>query len=367
MNHTEEIDIIYWTKWFGGNQWEDYKIDQCNLPYTCKMTHDRTKAVNSSVIVFHASDLDNLKDMPEQVDDRAWVYHNAEAPKDTPDILDVMQYSMTYRLDSDFPWGYLDQSQLLSSLERPLVKEKNKTKEEGAHVAWIVSNCKATNDRHLYVKELSKYIDIDIYGHCLNNKEFPENTTTIDLISKYDFYLSIENSNCKDYVTEKLSNAFLAGTVPIVDGPSDYRPFIPDTHSVIRIDGFETPNDLADYLKKLIKDKELYEAYVSYRRPGGLSKEFKNTLEIYKQGVCGLCTLAYERHTNMSNYYPGKKIYLDNTCVSHKHKHFGYSDTLMLYIPVMVVTLAISYFLVKLFRSRFYGWLGYKRTAAADE
>jgi hypothetical protein len=56
------IPIIYWTKWFDMNQWEGYTIDKCNLLYTCKITHDRSKTTDTSVIIFHASDL--TKDMP---------------------------------------------------------------------------------------------------------------------------------------------------------------------------------------------------------------------------------------------------------------------------------------------------------------
>jgi hypothetical protein len=333
------IPIIYWTKWFDKNQWEGYTIDKCNLPYTCKITHDRTKVTNTSVIVFHASDL--TKDMPPLTKDRAWVYHNAEAPKNQADIINQMQYSMTYRLDSDFPWGYLERDYLLREMQKPLV---NKRKKE-TPVAWIVSNCKATNYRHHYVRELKKWIDVDIYGHCMNNQPFPKDTSTIDLISQYHFYLSLENSNCKDYVTEKLSNAYVAGTVPIVDGPSDYGPFIPNTHSVIRIDDFESPKTLAVYLKKLLAEKKEYEAYLDYRKPGGISKRFKATLDQFEQSRCDLCTLAYERHTDITNnYYPGKKIYLDNTCIAHKHFRFTSTDVWRIYVPLTAVLLLVAYF-----------------------
>jgi hypothetical protein len=368
MDNTTTIPIIYWTKWFNSDQWEGYAIDKCNLPYTCKITHNRTKVVDSSVLIFHASDMNDEKDMPPLSKSRAWVYHNAEAPKNTPKIIDQMQYSMTYRLDSDFPWGYLEKQSLLPVMETPLVQE-GRMKKKAAPVAWIVSNCKASNYRDHYVKELSKWIDVDIYGHCMNNQVFPDNTTTSDLISNYYFYLSMENSNCKDYVTEKLSNAYIAGVVPIVDGPSDYSPFIPNTRSVIRIDDFDTPKDLATYLKALLLDSNLYNEYLSYRRPDGLSDQFKNTLNAFEQGRCDLCTLAYQRHTNMSLYYPGKKIYLDNTCVSHKHFSYrNYSDILTFYIPLLLLAFGLILFLsIKYqWRGRRFVGSGYKKTATID-
>jgi hypothetical protein len=39
----------------------------------------------------------------------------------------------------------------------------------------------------------------------------------VDLGKKYKFYMSHENGDCEDYITEKLfRNAFLSGMVPIV-------------------------------------------------------------------------------------------------------------------------------------------------------
>ncbi|RCI06298.1 Alpha 1,3 fucosyltransferase [Rhizopus stolonifer] len=345
----EIISIIYWTTWFGEKQWEGYNIDNCGLPYTCQFTHDRDRATNTSVYVFHASDL-TKKDMPPARHDRAWVYHNAEAPKnDQADLINQMQYSMTYRLDSDFPWGYLEQKQLLPSMTTPIVAAKPKRR---ASVAWIVSNCKASNYRHHFVRKLAQYIDIDIYGHCMNNQPFPDDTSTVELMSQYHFYLSIENSNCKDYVTEKLSNAYLAGTVPIVDGPSDYGPFIPNTHSVIRIDEFPSPKALADHLHKVLNNKSLYDHYLDYRKTG-LSERFKATLQAFEQGRCNLCQLAHQRHQDMANnYYPGKKIYLDNTCIAHKHYRPYYSATWRAFVPLFLLTclLVLYFFRKKLMR-----------------
>lgn len=329
------------------SQWEDFTIDNCNLPYTCKMTHDRTKRIDSSVLIFHASDMSNNLELPPLAKDRAWVYHSAEAPHYTPKEFAHMQYSMTYRLDSDFPWGYLDEKTLLPTMESAVAK-----KETGATIAWIVSNCKASNDRHHYVNELSRWIDVDIYGHCNSNKIFPDNTSTVELVSQYYFYLSFENSNCKDYVTEKLSTAYLAGVVPVVDGPSDYGPFIPNTHSVIRIDDFASPRELAEHLKMLLNNKSLYNEYLSFRRPGGVSDRFKKTLRAFEQGRCDLCTLAYERHTNMSQYYPGKKIYLDNTCVTHKHFNYKRVDVMANYAGVSLIALCILFFIFRLYNNR---------------
>ena len=358
------VPIIYWSKWFDTDHWEGFSIDHCNMSYTCQMTHDRTQALPSSVTIFHASDI-NRKGFvfPKQEEGAAWVYHDAEAPHyQTKDVLDRMHYTMTYRLDSDFPWGYLKAQQLMDVMETPPPLPRPKQK---ASIAWIVSNCKASNDRHHYVKELMRYIDVDVYGHCLNNKAWPPETpTVVELIGSYPFYLAFENSNCKDYVTEKLANAYLAGVVPIVDGPSDYAPFIPSTHAVIRIDAFSHPSELANHIKTLLANQTLYNTYLDYKRPGGLSAQFKKTLQSFDQGQCDLCRLAYERHVNMETaYYPGKKVFLDNTCVYNKHYRFKHA-TMRIYLLLTVAFLAVLTCLLLANKRRLKRWTPVRTTTS---
>ncbi len=70
---------------------------------------------------------------------------------------------------------------------------------------WIASKCDAHNMRERYVQELSKYIDVDVYGKC--GVETCDSEGKRDCLQKavgdYKFYLAFENSNCYDYITEK--------------------------------------------------------------------------------------------------------------------------------------------------------------------
>ena len=77
-------------------------------------------------------------------------------------------------------------------------------------VAWFVSNCYAGNGRQKYASELQKHVAVDIYGACGNMKCPRGNKQCFDMLKKdYKFYLAFENSNCKDYITEKVYwNAF---------------------------------------------------------------------------------------------------------------------------------------------------------------
>ena len=73
-------------------------------------------------------------------------------------------------------------------------------------MAWFVSNCGEKNNRRKYAKELQKYIPVEIYGKC-GTKKCPRSKKTecFEMLDRdYKFYLAFENSNCKDYIIEKL-------------------------------------------------------------------------------------------------------------------------------------------------------------------
>ena len=71
----------------------------------------------------------------------------------------------------------------------------------------MVSHCGTNNHREEYVKELQKHIGVDIYGQCgnltcprQNEGRWVSGPVCYEMIGKkYKFYLSFENSFCKDY------------------------------------------------------------------------------------------------------------------------------------------------------------------------
>ncbi|KAI8143073.1 hypothetical protein BJV82DRAFT_515886 [Fennellomyces sp. T-0311] len=149
---------------------------------------------------------------------------------------------------------------------RPLPMNFLQTKSRKAPIVWIARNCAATSGRQNYVEQLMKYVEVDSYGDCLNNQKFPEDKSRMELMGEYKFYLAIENANCEDYVTEKLFDTFAASTVPIVDGPDSYEGFIPDRKSVIRMDAFPDPRDLANYINYLDQNDDAYLEHLAFRK-----------------------------------------------------------------------------------------------------
>ena len=69
------------------------------------------------------------------------------------------------------------------------------------------------------------------------------------ILDEHKFYLSFENSVCRDYITEKIYLR-LGKVLPVVLKRSTYSGFIPDD-AFIAADDFKCPEDLAKHLKCL--------------------------------------------------------------------------------------------------------------------
>ena len=111
---------------------------------------------------------------------------------------------------------------------------------------------------------------MDIYGSCGSLKCPRRDSECIEMLKTYKFYLAFENSNCRDYVTEKLfMNALQNGVVPIVMGASveDYAAIAPP-HSFLHVDNYNSPADLANHLEILAKDENLYNEFLEWRTQG---------------------------------------------------------------------------------------------------
>lgn len=118
---------------------------------------------------------------------------------------DSINWTSTYRHDSDIvapyeKWAYYDP--LVTKVEK---LHRNYAENKTKKVAMFVSNCITRNNRLAYANELAKYISVDIYGVCgkLVCPKINKEKCFRMLNEDYKFYLSFENSNCIDYVTEK--------------------------------------------------------------------------------------------------------------------------------------------------------------------
>ena len=168
---------------------------------------------------------------------------------------DDINITMGYRKDGNVfcPYFYMKPMDYHKYKPRIPLIEKRKS------IAWMVSNCRPDSGRDLYVKELQKHIDIDVYGRC-GNYTCDDTQTCFRMFEKtYKFYLAFENNICLDYYTEKLGNPLRHEIVPIVFGGANYTGDFPE-HSLINVVDYPSPRDLAKYLNAITED-EFYEYF----------------------------------------------------------------------------------------------------------
>ncbi len=214
-----------------------------------------------------------------------WVVHDKEPPHISHFPFNfIINYTATYRRDSTIvtPYAYFVPFPNASKYQT-FPPKQNFAAGKNKSVVWFVSNCRPANNRMGYAQELAKHIDVDIYGGCGNLSCKNQCWGLEDKV--YKFYLAFENTNCKDYITEKFFvNALQHKIVPIVMGahPDEYRKVAP-LNSYIHVDDFESPKELAAYLHKLNNDDQLYNNYFRWK---GSGKFMTNT-----KFWCRLCAL----------------------------------------------------------------------------
>ena len=200
---------------------------------------------------------------------------------------------------------------------------------------WFVSRCQTPNGREKYVEELSKYIQIDIYGKCGTHKDpcrhvkgYYEQARCLNgLFNDYKFYIAFENCNCDGYITEKFFKfyredlIFKVDIVPIAMGASleEYEKSAPKQPSFIFAPSYPSPKALADYLLYLNFNQTAYleyfewkyELYANLRRiPENYLLYSKSELFLKPQYFNPMCEFCLQLHnkTFMSEKRPALKI-----------------------------------------------------------
>lgn len=293
-----------------------YTIDKGECPVNCIFTTERKYLHSADALLFDTclTGPTEYRDVPiffpEKREGQHWIWFAYEQQYYFPmmqeeSYMSKFDFKMTYHQDSlvhisfTCPWGGLN-----TFLDPPPKKDKKKL------AVLMASNCNTggATERTEYVKELMKYMDIDSVGHCLHNKDMPQPDTRrshgdkirekINIISEYKFLLAFENNNhVNDYVTEKMTNAYQAGTVPVYWGAPNVDDWVIGDHSIIKTTDFASAKDLADYLNFLNDNEEEYMKYFAWKNKG-LSPSFQQLLDdclFYAE--CRLCkkTCHYEK------------------------------------------------------------------------
>lgn len=125
---------------------------------------------------------------------------------------------------------------------------------------FLYSNANAVTGRDRFMELLSQYKKVDSGGRYRNN--IGESVTNkIKWQSDYKFTIAFENSITPGYVTEKLIDAYAAGTVPIYMGdPYILEDINPD--SLIFCKSQEDFDEVLETVKRIDQDDELYKKMI---------------------------------------------------------------------------------------------------------
>lgn len=257
--------ILFYTSFFG-EPVNLAAIPKCAAPV--EWTNDRRRISEAAAVVFHLPDFREIGDArkyPGQV----WVAWSMESVVNYPRMNDprVMRrfdMTMTYESGSDVWAPYLPAASWWEAAQRRPIPSKT----ESAPAVHFQSSTIDRSGRAAFAAELAQAMAIDSYGRHRPTRSLdgPDlgAQTKIETIGRYRFCLALENSIAPDYVTEKIFDPLLAGTVPVYLGAPNVRDFVP-AHSYIDATAFGTPAKLASYLQHLVETPQEYEAYFAWR------------------------------------------------------------------------------------------------------
>ena len=122
----------------------------------------------------------------------------------------------------------------------------------------VISNSYKANFRINFINILNKYKKVDMGGLYRNNIG-GQVKNKIKFLSSYKFSLAMENSNGDGYVSEKIIQSFIAGTIPIYYGDNLVDEYF-NPKSFIFIKGEKDIDNKIEYIKSIDNDNEKYKS-----------------------------------------------------------------------------------------------------------
>ena len=321
-NYNTTKDILWFNKppWMNISQQNKFLRNNCTY-LNCQMSTNKTNLQKYSAIIYALTE--NAIYLPpisrrDRNPDQMWIFFYSESPINQGRLelrhknwRNTMNWSMSYNMDADIfrPYGYLIQNtKIINSNYSAIFHRKTK------QVAWAVSHCDAPSRRDEYVAELVRHgIQVDIFGKC-GNMPYHDGTKLKQLISgQYKFFLSFENSFCKDYFTEKFINYYNLDVILIVRGGLDYDKYLPN-NTFINTAHFSSAKHLADYIVNVASTEHVYTGYLQ-------RKSRYTARHVYEmpQTPCMLCEKLNKLNEN-------RKTYTDHVTYVHDRKCWSPND-----------------------------------------
>lgn len=169
---------------------------------------------------------------------------------------------------------------------------------------FVYSNNIASKEREEFFNLLSEYKQVDSGGRYLNNIGGPVENK-YEFQRQYKFSIAFENSSTDGYVTEKILQAFAAGTIPIYWG----SPSIADEFNEKAFINCHAYSSFEEVVKKVIEIDQNDELFYQYlREPIGNENNFPEyPLEDYEKYIVHICSQTPRVAMRRSNIMYGLK------------------------------------------------------------
>lgn len=297
--------ILQWTPMFEqGTIIGDRKcLETCSAK--CEITDNKSEIENVDAVEFHLSDIwtkrwrigsTSVIEFPQyRTPDQVWILGNMEPPPHLWGNIRILNgkfnWTKWYRNDADILWPYGEVREYNKTEQvkaAATFKDRNFHKEKSKEILVRISNCFDPGQRYRIIDELETFIHVEKYGKCYNKicgeTTDPTDSSCVDLMKKYKFYLAFENDYCRDYVTEKYWHTLERNQIPIVNWKEfDRAKFIPNSY--INIFDFDSIEHLAQYLKHVSINETLYNSYFKYKK-----------LYTNQRSTCNACSVCHALH-----------------------------------------------------------------------
>ena len=143
----------------------------------------------------------------------------------------------------------------IDKIRKRFIKNINR-KKFCAAVISDTSEIFSNNFRLKFIEQLNNYKQIDMGGRYKNNVG-GKVKNKIEFLTSYKFSIAMENTNGDGYVSEKIIDSFLAGTIPIYYGNYNVDEYI-NPKSYILIKGEKDIKRKIDYIIEIDNNEEKY-------------------------------------------------------------------------------------------------------------
>ncbi|KAL6743662.1 hypothetical protein Aduo_016679 [Ancylostoma duodenale] len=313
-NPEKHVVIYAATKFFRMDVTTERFLSKCHSTKGfCRISENPADIDKADAILFHNADYSPSAVPKPRKFSRPHVLWSLESP--TNDHLrpepHVINWTMTFRRDADiwYPYGHFRRSKTSGSVDFDAIwrmKQKDKT------ATWLASNCGTSNSRTALV-EAMQMAGLEVYIVAFTGCDGVDkqgHSCVAQLIRPYKFYISLENSNCVDYVTEKFYESLISRmAVPIVLKRQTYLDVGAPPNSFVAIDDFATISEMVKFVNEVAADKEKYLQFHRWRLTHEALPEHHDDT-----GFCELCRRLQHDDIGYKSYADVRGWHADNQC-----------------------------------------------------